>query len=52
MFLYFSYVTRNDIECVHSIRLGHSGDGGWNMCLEGPYKPTNPCLVYSFGYVE
>ncbi len=44
------FATLKDVYCKDSIRLGHEGDGGWDMCLTGPYHPRNDCLVYSFGY--
>ena len=29
--------------------MGRLTDGGWDMCLSGPYQPKSQCLVYSFG---
>jgi len=31
------------------MRVGNKGDGGWNMCIVPPYRPVQPCLIYSFG---
>ncbi|KAL5022769.1 hypothetical protein ScPMuIL_001924 [Solemya velum] len=35
--------------CKHQVRIGNSGDGGWDVCDDKAYKPKKPCLVYSFG---
>ena len=41
------------MQCYDRIRLGKWGDGGWDMCLAGIYKPKMAdCLVYSFGQVN
>ena len=45
---YFSHLHFN---CEDYIRLGLSGDGGWDVCLVEPYRFAKPCLVYSFGFV-
>lgn len=45
------FATLKDVYCNDSVRLGQGGDGGWEMCLAGPFRPANECLVYSFGYV-
>ncbi len=47
----FRLVEELDVICLDQIRLGHHGDGGWNVCLAGPFRPTiNASLVYSFGW--
>jgi len=43
------FLSRRHVACEKSIRLGNVGDGGWDMCIAGPYHPKQPCLVYSFG---
>ena len=45
------FINQVDLLCVDRVRFGKIGkDGGWDMCLAGPYQPTvNHCLVYSFG---
>ena len=49
----FRLQNRINMQCYDRIRLGHWGDGGWDMCLAGIYKPKmTDCLVYSFGYVN
>ena len=35
--------------CDNHQRLGNIGDGGWDICMVAPFKPIDPCLVYSFG---
>ena len=35
--------------CVYCRRIGRNGDGGWDVCLGGPFKPQAPCYSYSFG---
>ncbi|XP_076097057.1 uncharacterized protein LOC143067592 isoform X1 [Mytilus galloprovincialis] len=47
--LYLRYLTSTQILCKEVIRLGHITDGGWNVCHDKPYRPSYPCLVYSFG---
>ena len=44
-------VERITAQCSIARRFGHNGDGGWNICLAGPYALKAPCLVYSFGFV-
>ena len=46
----FRLQNRINMQCYDRIRLGNWGDGGWDMCLAGIYKPKmTDCLVYSFG---
>ena len=35
--------------CDNHQRLGNIGDGGWDICMVAPFKPIDPCVVYSFG---
>ncbi len=42
-------VTHLDVICNKSVRLGNTGDGGWEVCVVEPYRPEPPCLIYSFG---
>ncbi len=42
-------ITTTHIHCADKHRLGKIGDGGWDICISGPFKPQNGCIVYSFG---
>ncbi|XP_052077945.1 probable methyltransferase-like protein 24, partial [Mytilus californianus] len=44
-----SYLKSTQIHCKEVIRLGLITDGGWNVCHDKQYRPSHPCLVYSFG---
>ena len=46
-----SYTQQIQVPCASVERLGKVTDGGWEVCEDSPYKPTTPCLVYSFGLV-
>ncbi|XP_067660769.1 probable methyltransferase-like protein 24 [Haliotis asinina] len=46
---YHSYIDNINILCHRKFRMGRVGDGGWEVCDDEPYRPGNPCLVYSFG---
>jgi hypothetical protein len=47
---FFNFVSYLHYHCEDYIRLGNSFDGGWDMCVVGPYQPTrHHCLIYSFG---
>ncbi|KAK7485051.1 hypothetical protein BaRGS_00023690 [Batillaria attramentaria] len=50
--LYHRYTTQVQILCAAVERLGHVTDGGWEVCEDSPYRPSSPCLVYSFGVGE
>ncbi|XP_055957648.1 probable methyltransferase-like protein 24, partial [Patella vulgata] len=50
--LYFGYIQHIQVPCNNRVRLGHVGDGGWDMCEDAPYKPANNSLVYSFGIAK
>ena len=43
------YVTHTSYKCSRMVRMGHAGDGGWNVCLDPPFQVQEPCLVLSFG---
>ncbi|XP_076101103.1 putative methyltransferase-like protein 24 [Mytilus galloprovincialis] len=47
--LYRRYLTSIQTHCKEVIRIGHMTDGGWNVCHDKQYRPSFPCLVYSFG---
>ncbi|XP_052076505.1 uncharacterized protein LOC127714490 isoform X1 [Mytilus californianus] len=47
--LYIRYLTSIQIDCKEVLRLGLISDGGWNVCHDKQYRPSYPCLVYSFG---
>lgn len=32
--------------------MGNIGDGGWEICDDYEYRPIQPCIAYSFGYVK
>ena len=49
---FFSFLTEVEFDCERYDRAGHLSDGGWDVCLDGVYKPRSPCLVYSFGWVS
>ena len=40
---------RLDITCPQQVRMGRKEDGGWDVCVTGPYNIVEPCLIYSFG---
>ncbi|XP_060067088.1 probable methyltransferase-like protein 24, partial [Ylistrum balloti] len=39
----------SQVHCKHVIRIGDVDDGGWDVCNDTEYRPSSPCLVYSFG---
>ncbi|XP_021376875.1 uncharacterized protein LOC110465406 [Mizuhopecten yessoensis] len=47
--LYHSYMHSSQEHCKDVVRVGQASDGGWNMCNATEYRPSQPCLVYSFG---
>ncbi|VDI82709.1 Hypothetical predicted protein, partial [Mytilus galloprovincialis] len=47
--LYRRYLTSTQIHCKEVLRIGDITDGGWNVCHDTQYRPSYPCLVYSFG---
>lgn len=38
-----------EITCPKRVRMGRVEDGGWDVCVAGPYNIVKPCLVYSIG---
>ncbi|PVD36075.1 hypothetical protein C0Q70_03045 [Pomacea canaliculata] len=50
-FLYHKYTKQIQINCQDIVRLGRVTDGGWEVCDDSSYRPSAPCLVYSFGTV-
>ena len=47
--VYHTYVMSQQTSCK-IIRMGHQGDGGWNICNEPRWKlEKGKCLVYSYG---
>jgi len=38
-----------EITCPQRVRMGRAEDGGWDVCVAGPYNIVKPCLVYSIG---
>ncbi|XP_052809263.1 uncharacterized protein LOC128237721 [Mya arenaria] len=49
MQIYWKYINRLQVLCKDIIRVGSLNDGGKEICIDEPYKPKTPCLVYSFG---
>lgn len=49
MEIYWKYVNRLQILCKDVIRVGSLDDGGKEICVDKPYRPKAPCIVYSFG---
>ena len=47
----YRFISHRHYNCEDYVRLGDSGDGGWDVCLVDPYRLEKPCLVYSFGSV-
>lgn len=47
--LYHRYINQIQVLCRRVVRIGNIGDGGWEICEDTEFRPTNPCLVYSFG---
>ncbi|XP_076455895.1 uncharacterized protein LOC143290386 [Babylonia areolata] len=47
--LYHSYTRLVQIQCSSIERVGKVTDGGWEVCEDNGYRPSAPCLVYSFG---
>ncbi|XP_033744235.1 uncharacterized protein LOC117330126 [Pecten maximus] len=45
----FSYLLTSEVLCKEILRVGDIDDGGWDVCVDDKYRPSSPCLVYSFG---
>ncbi|XP_076456401.1 putative methyltransferase-like protein 24 [Babylonia areolata] len=48
-YIVHSYLDNTEMRCQRNIRLGKSGDGGYETCDDYRYRPIKPCVVYSFG---
>lgn len=46
---FFKFISNLHLLCENALRFGNALDGGWDMCIAKPYRPKEPCLVYSFG---
>ncbi|OWF39220.1 methyltransferase-like protein 24 [Mizuhopecten yessoensis] len=46
---YHTYLSTIQRPCKRSVRMGHTMDGGWDVCGEEFKYIRNECLVYSFG---
>ncbi|KAI8772248.1 uncharacterized protein LOC106077907 [Biomphalaria glabrata] len=44
-----SNVDNTNVLCRRKIRLGKIGDGGWEICDDPDVRPSDPCIIYSFG---
>ena len=40
---------RLEITCPQQVRMGRKEDGGWDVCVAGPFNIVKPCLAYSIG---
>ncbi|KAK3101365.1 hypothetical protein FSP39_003029 [Pinctada imbricata] len=47
--IFHRFVSSNQVLCHQNIRVGNVVSGGWNVCHDPAYRPSSPCLVYSFG---
>ena len=47
--IYQIYISTIQYQCRQIVRFGTTTDGGWDVCLDKPYRPSSQCLVYSFG---
>ncbi|KAK3101604.1 hypothetical protein FSP39_004787 [Pinctada imbricata] len=47
--IYLNYISKHQIFCKQSVRLGTDLDGGREVCHDVPFRPRSPCIVYSFG---
>lgn len=45
---FFEYIIQKEVWCKKKERLGHPGEGGWNVCLPPPFGLRKPCIVYCF----
>lgn len=48
-YVYHSYLDNIEVICHRKLRVGHPGDGGWEVCDDYEWRPMEPCIVYSFG---
>ena len=47
----FRFVSTQTLQCYDQVHLGPQEDGGWEVCIYGPFRIESPCLIYSFGSV-
>lgn len=45
---FFEFLIQKELWCKKNERLGHPGEGGWNVCLLPPFGLQKPCIVYCF----
>ncbi|XP_013081669.2 probable methyltransferase-like protein 24 isoform X2 [Biomphalaria glabrata] len=44
-----SHIDNANTMCNRKIRMGYTGDGGWEICDDPDVRPRVPCIIYSFG---
>ncbi|XP_021352281.1 uncharacterized protein LOC110449626 isoform X2 [Mizuhopecten yessoensis] len=49
---YHRYLLTTQTFCKKLSPMGDIGRGGWEVCIDEPYSPAVPCLVYSFGTAD
>ncbi|OWF48086.1 uncharacterized protein LOC110453558 isoform X2 [Mizuhopecten yessoensis] len=47
--LYHKLLVSTQVHCKEVVRIGKVDDGGWDICNDTEYRPSSPCIVYSFG---
>lgn len=47
--VFWKYINRLQALCKDVIRVGTLNDGGKEICVDEPYRPRAPCIIYSFG---
>ncbi|XP_021355930.1 methyltransferase-like protein 24 [Mizuhopecten yessoensis] len=47
--LYNRLLMSSQVHCKNVVRIGRVDDGGWDVCNDTEYRPSSPCIVYSFG---
>ncbi|KAH3710621.1 probable methyltransferase-like protein 24 [Dreissena polymorpha] len=47
--VFWKYINRIQTLCRNVYRVGTVKDGGKEICTDKPYRPSPPCIVYSFG---
>ncbi|KAK3102253.1 hypothetical protein FSP39_009934 [Pinctada imbricata] len=47
--IYLNYISKHQILCKQSVRLGVDQDGSREVCHDVPFRPRSACIVYSFG---
>ncbi|XP_053391055.1 probable methyltransferase-like protein 24 [Mercenaria mercenaria] len=46
---YERFVSTIGVNCQNKTRCGPKAESGYTVCMDSPFKPKKPCLVYSFG---